>query len=169
MEPVKSRGRALPQKKIIKIAAGAVGAAIVIALAVFIASHLSSLKTETVKNGNFTYSFKFYKSAVSTQTGGENTYKYSDRSIADPQPTNEKLVSSCSQLGAKWNQAFMIELADTQRPVCTYVTSNVQAYDMIFPALNSNHLFLVTTYNSPETASSDATLKTILESIKVSQ
>ena len=145
------------------------GAVIVIALAVFILGHLSNLKTETVKNGDFTYSFKFYKAAVATQTGGENTYKYSDKSIADPQPTNEKLVSNCSQLGAKWNQAFIIELDDTQRPVCTYVTSDVQAYDMIFPALNNNHLFLITTYNSPETASSDATLKTIFESIKVSQ
>jgi hypothetical protein len=159
--------RRLKSRRVLLVTAGVV---VLIIAGTFLKGLTSDFKTVSLQNGNYSYTFKFYKSATKTQAGGQNTYTYQNsqsKMIADIQPTNESTVTSCSKLGSKWSQAFTVNVYAASRPVCFTSTGNVRAYDVIFPAQNSNQLFLVTTYGTPESPSIDSGLKTIFESVKL--
>jgi len=130
----------------------------------------SNMKTFSIKNGNYTYSFKYYSTATHTEIGGQNSYSYTNKTgkiIASVQPTEESPVTSCAKLGAKWQQVSSVTIEGNQHPVCLASTGNVKAYDVIFSAQNSNHLFLITTYDDPGADSSNSALNAIFGSVRV--
>lgn len=131
----------------------------------FIKSSLTGLSTKTLTNGGYSYTFQFKKSASEVQlSDGSTAYKYLNSEIAGVKPTNDPALTSCSQMGSQWTQAFIVQIAGSQHPVCT---PNNQTYSLFFTAQNHNHLFAVT-FSSQQTSAAYPELQTIFGSVNVS-
>ena len=133
----------------------------------FISSTVNnSLTTKTLSDGGFSYSFSFYKAAMLVHfSDGTYAYKFKDSVIAGVKPTNDNLVTNCSEIGNQWQTAFTVQVYGATRVVCT---NNNTDYSMMFKALGHNQLFSVV-YYSKQSSSLNSKLQTILSSVKVNQ
>lgn len=162
------------KKLAIFVPIGVIALVVIIAGGIFLNNDVfsSKLSTLTLVNQNYTYSFKYYKSATLIQpTSGQYGYKYLNNSTATVIPYSNTLPSSCSALGSSWSEAFSVSLSSTQEFVCTGTASGgIQIFGMWFNALNHGHFMLLTFNTNYKQSSSDySTLETIFSSVKVSQ
>ncbi len=143
----------------ILVAAGLAGAGLLLI------GLLSPMKTQSLTNGGYTYTFKFYKAASEVQAGNRNALKDDTRKvIAGGQPTTDRDLSSCSSVGSAWREAFRVTINGTDRPVCS--EDNNRVYLANFEAFDHRHDFILTYMEAqPDTTAA----KTIFSSIHVSQ
>lgn len=157
----KAKGR-----KLFKIILTSIVAIVLIGVGGLLAKNLlSNLNTKTLTNGGYTYSFKFYKSAKLVTVQGVQSYNYSSGHVtAVANPTTQPLQTNCT---GQVTEAFSVTVNGSGQPVCTGDNGTVQLFEVHFRAVNSNQYFLLL-YPS-QSSPSNATLKTIFSSIKVSQ
>ncbi len=137
---------------------------------------ISGTSTKTLSNGGYTYTFLFNRFSRSISTNGVNGFTTNNNFSVSATPVNIAVPLVCSELnynwhpvftsvGTNWQEAFSVKLYGSTHPVCT---PDNKLYQVLFAAINSNHLFVVD-YGSPQNSSVYPRLQSIFQSIKVSK
>lgn len=157
--------------KIIFIVIGLILLAGVILTAIIIISGSSKLTSVSLTNGNYKYTFKYYRGATLIEPEqGSFGYKYLNLSTVTINPAKESSPANCNEIGNAWSNAFTVSLNGSQELVCTGITHNIQIFGMWFNSLNQNHfMFISYNINDKQNQSNYPTLKQIFDSVQVIQ
>lgn len=122
--------------------------------------------TETLTNGTYTYTFRFYHDANEIRLSDKTlAYVHGDDEVAGVKPEAIPMITKCSQISSAWKQVFTVRVYGAEHPVCT---PNHKGFVLYFPALGGKHLFTVT-YKKAQTSATYPTLKMIFTSVTVSK